>query len=97
MNTQIKQTDNAIRAVRKETLKALEKASNKCLAIFPDADKDPETARLVLNILASQAHESFDLFLRQFALALDASLGDHWLQRANAEIEECVKEMEAGI
>jgi len=78
-------------------LKALDKASDKCLAIFPDADKDPETARLVFNIMASQAHESLDLFLRQFAQALDASLGDHWLKMANNEIEKYVKEMEAGI
>lgn len=97
MSTQIKQTNNAIKAVRKEMLKALDKASDKCLAIFPDADKDPETARLVFNIVASQAHESLDLFLRQFAQALDASLGDHWLQMANNEIEKYVKEMEAGI
>lgn len=93
MNTQIKQTDKAIRVVRKEMLNALEKASNKCLAIFPDADKDPETAHLVLNILAYQAQESFNLFFRQFELASDASLSDHWLQNAYAEIEN----MEAGV
>lgn len=97
MSTQIKQTNNAIKAVRKEMLKALEKASDKCLALFPDGDKNPETALLVFNIMASQAHESLDLFLRQFSQALDASLGDYWLQRANTEIEECVKDIEAGL
>lgn len=97
MSTSVKQMDNAIRAVRKETLKGLEKASDKCLALFPDADKNPETARLVLKILATQAYESYDLFVRQFAIALDASLDNHWFQKANAEIEACVKEMEAGV
>lgn len=97
MNTQIKQIDNAIRAVRKEMLKALEKASNKCVAIFPDADKDPETAHLVLNILTYQVQESFNLFFSQFALSLDASLSDHWLQNTYAEIDEYIKELEAGV
>lgn len=93
MNTRLKQTNDAIKAVRKEMLKVLEKASNKCLAIFPDADKDPETARLVFNILVYQAQESFNLFFRQFELALDVSLSDHWLQKAYDEIEE----MEASV
>ena len=97
MNTQTKQLDDAIRAVRQETLKGLEKASDRCLAIYPNAVKDPATARFVLKILATQAHEAYDLFVRQFGMTLDASLGDYWLQKANAEIEEYVKEMETSI
>lgn len=97
MRTTIKQTNNAIKAVRKEMLKALENASNKVLAIFPQAESDPETARLVFNIVGSQAHESLDLFLRQFAQSLDASLGDAWLKKAEAEINKVVAEMEASV
>ena len=50
MRTTIKQTNNAIKAVRKEMLKALENASNKVLAIFPQAESDPATAQLVFNM-----------------------------------------------
>lgn len=95
MRSTIKQTNNAIKAVRKEMLKALENASNKVLAIFPQAESDPATAQLVYNIVGSQAHESFDLFLRQFAQGLNASLGDAWLKKAEAEINAVVAEMEA--
>ena len=94
MHSTIKQTNNAIKAVRKEMLKALENASNKVLAIYPQAESDPETARLVFNIIGSQAHESLDLFLRQFAQGLDASLGDAWLKKAEAEIERLDREIE---
>ena len=89
-----KKLDNAIRAVRKESLKAFEKAANKCLAIFPNAESDSETARLVLNIVANQAHESLDLFLRQFAIALDDALGASWEKAAAAEINSTIDELE---
>lgn len=95
MRSTIKQTNNAIKAVRKDMLKALEHAANKVLAIYPHAESDAETARLVFNIIGSQAHESLDLFLRQFAQTLDASLGDAWLRKAEGEINAVVAEMEA--
>lgn len=95
MRTTVRQTNNAIKAVRKEVLKALENAANKVLAIYPQAESDAETARFVFNIVATQANESFDLFLRQFAQGLDASLGEAWLAKANAEIENVVSELEA--
>lgn len=95
MRSTIKQTNNAIKAVRKEMLKALEHAANKVLAIYPQAESDPETARLVFNIVGSQAHESLDLFLRQFPQTLDAALGDAWLKKTEAEINAVVAEMEA--
>jgi len=95
MRSTIKQTNNAIKAVRKESLKAFERAANKVLAIYPQAESDPETARLVFNIIGSQAHESLDLFLRQFAQGLDASLGDAWLKKAEVEINSVIAEMEA--
>lgn len=94
MRSTIKQTNNAIKAVRKESLKAFERAANKVLAIYPQAESDPETALLVFNIIGSQAHESLDLFLRQFAQGLDASLGDAWLKKAEAEINSVIAEME---
>lgn len=93
MRMTIKQTNDAIKAVRKEMLKALENASNKVLAIFPQAESDPEAAHLVFNIVGSQAHESLDLFLRQFAQGLDASLGDAWMRRAEEEINTVVAEL----
>ena len=96
MNTQLRQTNDAIKAVRKTVLKAMETVSNKVLAIFPLAESDPPTARLALNIVATQAHEALDLFVRQFAQALDSSLGDAWLTRACSEIDSFVSEMEAG-
>lgn len=91
----VKKTTSAIKAVRKGMLKALETASNKVLAIYPEAEADPEIARLVFNIVGSQAHEALDLYLRQFAQALDASLGEAWMHRATAEIDATLKEMEA--
>lgn len=96
MHMTIRQTNNAVKAVRKEMLKALENASNKVLAIFPQAESDLATARLVFNIVGSQAHESLDLFLRQFAQGLDASLEDVWMKKAEDEINTVVAEMEAG-
>lgn len=95
MRTTVRQTNNAIKAVRKEVLKALENAANKVLAIYPQAESDAEAARFVFNIVATQANESFDLFLRQFSQGLDATLGEAWLARANAEIENVVSELEA--
>lgn len=97
MRSTIKQTNNAIKAVRKEMLKGLEHAANKVLAIYPQAESDPETTRLVINIVGSQAHESLDLFLRQFSQTLNASLGDAWLKKAEAEINAVVSEMEASV
>lgn len=97
MNIQTRQINTAIRHVRKGSLKALEKAANKCLALFPAAESDPATARLVLNIVASQAHESLDLFLRQFATALDNSLGESWLKRAESEIADVIEKVEKGV
>ena len=38
----VKKTTSAIKAVRKGMLKALETASNKVLAIYPEAEADPE-------------------------------------------------------
>ena len=76
-------------------LKALERASNKVLAMFPQAESDPEAARLVFNIIGMQAHESLDLYLRQFAQALDASLGEAWSMRTHAEIDKVLSELEA--
>lgn len=96
MHTTIRQTNNAVKAVRREMLRALENASNKVLAIFPQAESAPEAARLVFNIVGSQAHESLDLFLRQFAQGLDVSLGDAWMKKAEDEINAVVAELEAG-
>lgn len=92
----LKQTNDAVKAVRKAVLKGLENASNRALAIYPQAESDPETARLVFNIVGSQAHEALDLFLRQFAQALDASLWEAWMQGAAAEADEMVSELEKG-
>lgn len=95
MSMTIKQTHSAIKAVRKEMLKALENASNKVFAIFPQAESDPAAAQLVFNIVGSQAYESLDLFLRQFAQGLDASLRDAWMKGAKEEINTIVAELEA--
>lgn len=97
MDIQTKHIDSAVRAVRKASLKAFETAANRCLSIFPDAEKNPPTARLVLNIISSQAQESLDLFLRQFEVALDQSIGDNWQSTASAEIEDMVKKLEVGL
>lgn len=77
-------------------LKALENASNKILAIFPQAESDPATAQLVFNIVGSQGYESLDLFLHQFAGGLNASLKDAWRKEAMKEINTIVAELEAG-
>lgn len=94
MDIQTKKINEAIKSVRKESLKAFEKAANKCLALIPEAERSAPHARMVLNLLANQAHESLDLFLRQFAMALDQSIGDAWLQAAEAEITKTIEEME---
>lgn len=90
----LKQTNDAVKAVRKAVLKGLENASNRVLAIYPQAESDPETARLAFNIVGSQAHEALDLFLRQFAAGLDASLWSAWMQGAAAECDEIIAELE---
>lgn len=90
-----KKIETAIRGVRKECLKAFEKAANRCLATFPEAESSAPHARMVLNLLATQAHESLDLFMRQFAVALDQSIGDAWLQSAENEISDTISELEA--
>lgn len=89
-----KKLDKAIRAVRKECLAAFEKAANKCLAIFPEAERNPADARLLLNILCSQSQESLDLFLRQFAISLDHSIGECWLKAAETEINHEIEKLE---
>lgn len=89
------QTNRAIKAVRKEMLKALENASNKVLAIFPQAERDPATAQLVFNIVGSQGYESLDLFRHQFAHALNVSLRDAWMKGAEKEINTIITELEA--
>lgn len=96
MDMQTKQIEAAVRAVRKESLKAFEKAANKCLSIFPDAKGSAPDAQLVLNIVATQAHESLDLFLRQFATALNESIGVEWQKAAEEELCEMVAKLEAG-
>lgn len=93
----LKQTNDAIKAVRKAVLKGLENASNRVLAIYPQAESDPETALLAFNIVGSQAHEALDLFLRQFAAGLDASLRSAWMQGAAAECDEIVAELEKDV
>lgn len=95
MNTMERQTVSAIKAVRKEMLKALENASRKVLAIFPDAQKSLPAAQRALNILSSQAQESLELFSRQFTQELNDSLESEWIARAESEIDAVVAELEA--
>lgn len=95
MDIQTKKINKAIKAIRKECLKGFEKAANKCLAIFPDAGRNALDAILVLNLVGSQAHESLDLFLRQFAVELDHSIGECWLEAAKSEIDETIENLEA--
>lgn len=97
MDVQTKQIDAAIRAIRKASLKAFETAANKCLTIFPDAERSAPEAQLVLNLMATQAHESLDLFLRQFSSALNESLDDAWKKAADEELNTIIEKLEAGI
>ena len=94
MDIQTKQLNAAIRAIRKECLNAYEKSANKCLALFPEAERSAPQARMVLNLLATQAHESLDLILRQFAIALDQSIGDAWLRAAESKISQAIDDLE---
>lgn len=97
MSIQTKQINAAIKAVRKECLKAFENAANKCLAIIPTAERNAPDALFVLNLVAAQTQESLDLFMRQFAVVLNNSIGECWLRDAEAEINATIEKIEAGM